>query len=185
MTNAIVKDLESRMEKSLKALEKDYITIRTGRANPALLDSVFVEAYGQQMPISQVATVTCPEPRLIMVSPWDKSTLSAIEKGILKADLSLNPANDGNVIRLQIPDLTEERRKELVKTVKAKAEDSKVAIRNIRRDGNDAVKLKEKNKEITEDESKAGQDSIQKLTDKFIDKVAKLAENKEKEIMSI
>ncbi len=185
MVGTIIKDLEGRMEKSLKALEKEYITIRTGRANPAILDNVYVEVYGQQMPINQVATVSCPEPRLIVIQPWDKSNLQSIEKGILKADLSINPANDGNLIRLQIPELTEERRKELVKTVKSKCEDSKVAIRNIRRDGNDAVKAKEKNKEISEDESKVEQDSIQKLTDKYIEKLQKLAENKEKEIMSI
>ena len=185
MVNDILKELETRMDKSIKALEKEYISIRTGRANPALLDSVHVEAYGQQMPITQVATVTCPEPRMIVVQPWDKSTLSAIEKGIQKADLSLNPANDGTLIRIQIPELTEERRKELVKVVKAKSEDSKVAIRNIRRDGNDAVKNLEKDKTITEDQSKTSQDSIQKLTDKFIEKIVKLAENKEKEIMSL
>lgn len=185
MIGNIIKDLEARMEKSLKSLEKDYITIRTGRANPAILDNVYVDAYGQQMPINQVATVSCPEPRMIAIQPWDKSTLPSIEKAILKADLSLNPANDGNIIRLQIPELTEERRKELVKTVKTKCEESKVAVRNIRRDGNDSVKAMEKNKEISEDDSKTEQDSIQKLTDKYIDKLQKLAENKEKEIMSI
>jgi ribosome recycling factor len=185
MSGDLLKDIEARMEKSVKALEKEFVTIRTGRANPALLDHVTVDAYGQSMPISQVATVTCPEPRLIVVQPWDKSTIQAIEKGILKADLSINPVSDGTLIRLQIPELTEERRKELSKVVKAKAEDSKVAIRNIRRDGNDTVKAQEKSKEIPEDESKQKQDQIQKLTDKYIEKVQKLAENKEKEIMSI
>ena len=185
MATDIEKDIESRMEKSIKALEKEYIGIRTGRANPAILDSVHVEVYGSQMPISQVATISCPEARLLMVQPWDKNNLSAIEKGILKADLSLNPNNDGNVIRIQIPELTEERRKELAKVVKQKSEECKVAIRNIRRDGNDAVKEKEKAKEISEDDSKRDQDNIQKLTDKYIALSQKLAENKEKEIMSL
>lgn len=185
MDTAIMKDIEARMDKSIKALEKDYLTIRTGRANPAILDSVTVETYGQQMPINQVATITCPEPRLIVVQPWDKSNIGAIEKGIHKADLSLNPSSDGNLIRIQIPELTEERRKELSKVVKNKAEESKVAIRNIRRDGNDNIKAQEKAKEITEDESKTGLDSIQKLTDKYTEKAQKLADNKEKEIMSL
>jgi ribosome recycling factor len=137
------------------------------------------------MPINQVATVSCPEPRLIMVQPWDKSNITAIEKAIQKADLSLNPASDGNVIRIQIPELTEERRKELVKVVKTKSEDAKVAIRNVRRDGNDMVKEVEKDKTISEDEAKAAQANIQKITDKFIEKAQKLVENKEKEILSL
>jgi ribosome recycling factor len=137
------------------------------------------------MPLNQVATVSCPEPRLIVVQPWDKSNLGVIEKGILKADLSLNPSNDGNIIRIQIPELTEERRKELVKVVKGKTEDAKVAIRNVRREGNEEVKESEKEKVISEDESKAAVASIQKLTDKYTEKAQKLAENKEKEILSL
>ena len=185
MVNDIMKDLEEKMDRSIKHLEKDFLTIRTGRANPALLDGVRVEVYGSQMPLNQVSTVTCPEPRLIVVQPWDKGNLGTIEKAILKADLSLNPNNDGNLIRIQIPDLTEERRKELVKVVKTKAEDTKIAIRNIRRDGNEMVKDLEKEKTIAEDESKNAQANVQKLTDKYIEKAQKLADNKEKEILSI
>lgn len=185
MVNDIVKDVEDRMDKCIKALEREFLTIRTGRANPAILDNVKVESYGTFMPINQVATVSCPEPRLIMIQPWDKSTISAIEKAIQKADLSLNPASDGNVVRIQIPELTEERRKELVKVVKTKSEDTKVAVRNVRRDGNDMVKVLEKDKTISEDEGIAATATIQKVTDKFIEKAQKLAENKEKEILSI
>ncbi|MGL4370589.1 MAG: ribosome recycling factor [Spirochaetota bacterium] len=185
MVNDIEKDLEERMEKSIKSLEREFLTIRTGRANPALLDNVKVESYGSLMPINQVATVSCPEPRLLMIQPWDKSNLSAIEKAIYKADLSLNPSSDGNVIRIQIPELTEERRKELVKVVKNKTEDTKIAIRNVRRDGNDMVKDLEKEKELSEDDAKAAQASIQKTTDRYIEKAQKLADNKEKEILSL
>ena len=185
MMNEIMKDLEEKMTRSIQHLEKDFMTIRTGRANPAILDSVRVEAYGSQMPLNQVATVSCPEPRLIMIQPWDKGTLGSIEKGIHKADLSLNPSNDGNVIRIQIPDLTEERRKELVKVVSKKTEDTKIAIRNIRRDGNEMVKELEKEKGVSEDEAKATQANVQKITDKYIEKAQKLAENKEKEILSL
>lgn len=185
MVNEILKDIESRMEKSLKNLEKEFIGIRTGRANPAILDNVTVDAYGAPMPINQVATVSCPEPRLIMVQPWDTTNLGNIEKAILKADLNLNPSNDGAVIRIQIPELTEDRRKELVKQAKAKAEDTKVAMRNIRRDGNDLIKGLEKDKEISEDDAKKELDKVQKLTDKYIDMVGKVTDNKEKEIISI
>jgi ribosome recycling factor len=177
--------IEEKMDRSIKHLEKEFLTIRTGRANPALLDSVRVDAYGSLMPLNQVATVSCPEPRLIMVQPWDKSNLGAIEKGILKAGLSLNPSNDGNIIHIQIPELTEERRKELVKVVKGKTEDAKIAIRNIRREGNEEVKESEKEKVISEDESKAAVANIQKLTDKYTEKAQKLAENKEKEILNV
>jgi ribosome recycling factor len=185
MINSILKDVEEKMDRSIKHLEKEFLTIRTGRANPALLDSVRVDAYGAQMPLNQVATVSCPEPRMIVVQPWDKTNLGMIEKGILKADLSLNPSNDGNIIRIQIPELTEERRKELVKVVKGKTEDAKIAIRNVRRDGNEEVKESEKEKVISEDDSKATVANIQKLTDKYTEKAQKLAENKEKEILSL
>ncbi|HRX15295.1 MAG: ribosome recycling factor [Spirochaetes bacterium] len=185
MVNDILKDVESRMSKSVKALEKEFVAIRTGRANPSILDSVSIDAYGSPMPLNQVATVSCPEARLIMVQPWDKGNIGAIEKAILKADLNLNPSNDGNVIRIQIPELTEERRKELVKQAKNKAEDCRVAIRNVRRDGNDMVKELEKDKSISEDDSKKEQDNIQKLTDKYTEMVQKLTDNKEKEILSI
>lgn len=181
----ILKDTESRMDKSIKNLENEFIGIRTGRANPAILDSIKVDVYGSLMPINQVATITCPEPRMLMVQPWDKNNLQSLEKAILKSDLSLNPNNDGNVVRIQIPELTEERRKEYVKLAKQKAEECKISIRNIRRDGNDTVKDLEKNKEISEDESKDAHADIQTITDKFVDKVQKLTANKEKEILSI
>jgi ribosome recycling factor len=185
MVQEILTDVEQRMDKSIKSLEKDFIGIRTGRANPALLDSVRVDVYGSQMPINQVATVSCPEPRMILVQPWDRNNLGAIEKGILKADLSLNPNNDGNLIRIQIPELTEERRKEMVKVARQKAEDTRVAVRNIRRDGNDMIKELEKDKSISEDDAKQGQAEVQKITDKYIEKINKATENKEKEIMSV
>lgn len=185
MLNDIYKDVEDRMNKSIKALEKDYMGIRTGRANPAILDGVNVDVYGSQMPLNQLSTVSCPEPRLIMIQAWDKSNLGEIEKAILKSDLSLNPNNDGNVIRIQIPELTEERRKELVKFAKQKSEDCKIALRNVRRDGNDMVKKLEKDKDISEDDSKVAQEKVQTITDKYVDIASKMADNKEKEILSV
>ncbi len=185
MVDDIISDVEERMKKSLASLQKNYAAIRTGRANPTMFDGVFVDVYGSQMPLSQVATISCPEPRLVVIQPWDKGNLAGVEKAILKSDLSLNPANDGNLIRIQIPELTEERRKEYVKGAKQKAEDSKVSIRNIRRDGNDMVKALEKDKEISEDDSRDAQASIQKITDKLIEEIGKVSDNKEKEILSI
>jgi ribosome recycling factor len=185
MLDDIIKDLDERMKKSLKALEKDFAAIRTGRANPAMFDGVMVEAYGSKMPINQVATISCPEPRLVVIQPWDRGNLGEIERAILKSELSLNPSNDGNLIRVQIPDLTEERRKEYVKLARQKAEECRVAVRNIRRDGNDMVKELEKEKDISEDDSKNGQGRIQKLTDRFIEEIQKHTDNKEKEIMNI
>ena len=185
MINDILADVEERMKKSIGSLQKGFAAIRTGRANPAMFDGVSVDVYGSMMPLSQVATISCPEPRLVVIQPWDKGNMGSIEKAILKSELSLNPANDGNLIRIQIPELTEERRKEYVKVVKQKTEDSKVAIRNIRRDGNDMVKSLLKDKEISEDESKDAQDRIQKVTDKYVEEAGKLEQNKEKEILSI
>lgn len=185
MVEDIISDIESRMQKSMGNLQKEFTAIRTGRANPAMFDSVKVDVYGSEMPLNQVATISVPEPRLIVIQPWDKSNLGAIEKAILKSDLSLNPANDGNLIRIQIPDLTEERRKEYVKIAKQKAEECRVAIRNVRRDGNDMIKTLEKDKDISEDESKSSQTKIQKITDKYIEEVQKVTDNKEKEILDI
>ena len=185
MVDDILKDVESRMQKSIKTLEKDFSAIRTGRANPSIFDGVKVEVYGTEMPLNQVATISCPEPRLVVIQPWDKSNLGPIEKAILKSDLSLNPNNDGSIIRIQIPDLTEERRKEYVKMARQKAEDCRVALRNVRRDGNDMIKDLEKNKDVSEDEAKSGMDEIQKITDKYVDEVQKLTDNKEKEILNI
>lgn len=185
MVQDILKDVEDRMKKSLAALQKEFAAIRTGRASASLLDGITVNAYGAQMPLNQVATVSVPEPRLLVIQPWDRSTLGEIEKAILKSDLSINPSNDGVLIRLQIPALTEERRKEYVKMAKHKAEECRVAVRNIRRDGNDTAKNLEKDKTISEDESKNAQNEIQKVTDKYIEEIQKMTDNKEKEILSI
>ena len=154
---------EGRMDKTIEALKHEFASIRTGRASTALLDKVMVDYYGTPSPINQVANVTAPEPRLILVKPWEKSMIGPIEKAVLQSDLGLNPSNDGETIRLAIPQLTEERRKELVKVVSKKAEEAKVAVRNIRRDANDALKKEEKAKTITEDDAKQGQEKIQKL----------------------
>jgi ribosome recycling factor len=151
----------------------------------AMLDGITVEVYGSHMPINQLATISIPEPRLILIQPWDAKNLGEIEKAILKSDLSINPSNDGNVLRLQIPALTEERRKEYVKQARHKAEECRVAVRNIRRDGNDMVKELEKEKSISEDESKSAQTSIQKITDKNIEEIQKISDNKENEILAI
>lgn len=185
MINDILHDVEERMNKSIKSLQKDFSVIRTGRANPAMFEALRVNVYGSEMPMNQVATISVPEPRLVVIQPWDKSNLGEVEKAILKSDLSVNPSNDGNLIRIQIPELTEERRKEYVKLAKNKAEECKVSIRNIRRDGNDMIKSLEKDKEISEDDSKSTQDKIQKITDKFIEDTQKLTDNKEKEILSL
>jgi ribosome recycling factor len=185
MVDEILMETEERMKKSIANLQKEFAAIRTGRANPAMFDGISVDAYDSQMPLNQVSTISIPEPRLVVIQPWDASNLGAIEKAILKSDLSLNPTNDGNLIRIQIPDLTEERRKEYVKMAKQKSEDCKVAIRNIRRDGNDLIKGLEKEKDISEDESKTGLSDVQDITDKYVEEVSKLTENKEKEILSL
>ncbi len=185
MTEEIISDVEDRMKKSVKNLQKEFASIRTGRATPSILDNVKVDVYGSQMPVNQVATISCPEPRLIVINPWDKGNIQAIEKSILKSDLSLNPSSDGNLIRIQIPDLTEERRKEYVKLAKQKAEECRVAIRNIRRDGNEMIKDLEKDKEISEDDSKTAIAKIQKITDSSTEEVQLITENKEKEILNI
>ena len=185
MVEDVITDVEDRMKKSITALQKEFGAIRTGRANPSIFDGVRVNVYDSMMPLNQLATISCPEPRLVVIQPWDRNNLGAIEKAILKSDLSLNPNNDGNLIRIQIPDLTEERRKEYVKLAKQKAEECRVSIRNIRRDANDMIKDLEKQKEISEDESKAAVAKVQKITDRFTDEVQKLTDNKEKEISHI
>jgi ribosome recycling factor len=185
MINDILQDVESRMKKSLLALQKDFAAIRTGRANLAMFDGISVSVYGSQMPLNQLATISIPEPRLVVIQAWDPKNLGEIEKAILKSDLSLNPSNDGTLIRLQIPSLTEERRKEYVKQAKHKAEECRVAVRNVRRDGNDMVKELEKDKSVSEDEGKSAQTSIQKITDKYIEEIQKITDNKEKEISVI
>ena len=176
---------EARMDKTIEALKHEFANVRTGRAHTSLLDSVMVDYYGSPTPVNQVANVSAPDPRMILIAPWDKTMIGAIEKAILTSDLGLNPNNDGDSIRLAIPQLTEERRKELVKVVSKKAEDAKVAIRNIRRDANDAIKKEEKAKTITEDVSKDGQEQVQKLTDKKIKVIDELRDTKEKDVMSV
>ena len=176
---------ETKMNKSLDALQNEYASIRTGRANPHVLDKLRVDYYGTPTPIQQVGNVSVPEARMIVIQPWEKSLLKAIEKAILTSDLGINPTNDGSVIRLVFPELTEERRKELAKDVKKKGEATKVAIRNIRRDANDTFKKMEKGDEISEDDRKEAEEKIQKLTDKMIAEVDKAVENKTKEIMTV
>ena len=171
-----------RMDKTIAALKDEFKALRTGRASASIFDRVRVDYYGTPTPLNQVSTISVPEARSIVIQPFDKSLISEIEKAILKSELGLNPSNDGKVIRISIPPLTAERRKELVKQAKSIAENSRVAIRNIRRDGNDAVK---KNKELTEDMQKDAQEKIQKKTDEFIKKVDAIAEAKDKEIMAI
>ncbi|MBR1805751.1 MAG: ribosome recycling factor [Selenomonadaceae bacterium] len=185
MTNDVIKSAEDRLNKTLDALKKDYGTLRAGRAAPSLLDKVMVDYYGTATPVNQIANVTIPEPRMIMIKPYDKSSLKEIEKAIQKSDLGLTPNNDGTAIRLNIPQPTQERRKELVKIVSKKAEDAKVAMRNIRRDANEAIKKLEKGKQITEDDRKEAQDKIQKLLDKFIKLVDGVKAAKEKEVMEV
>ncbi|MDR9854574.1 ribosome recycling factor [Paenibacillus sp. VCA1] len=184
MPQTVKKNAEERMEKAISALKRDLATLRAGRATPALLDRVQVEYYGAMTPLNQLANINTPDSRTLMIQPWDKSSLSDIEKAILKSDLGLTPANDGNTIRLVIPPLTEERRMELVKMTKKFGEEAKVAIRNIRRDANDDIKKMEKT-DISEDESRRHQDDIQKTTDKFIAEVDKVLAAKEKEIMEV
>ena len=174
---------DDKMKKAFDYLEADYATIRAGRANPHVLDKLRVDYYGTPTPLNQVSTISVPEARSILIQPFDKSLISEIEKSILKADLGLNPSNDGKVIRISIPPLTADRRKELVKQAKSIAENSRVAIRNIRRDGNDDLKKMQKDGELTEDDLKTAETDLQKSTDKFIQDINKILEDKEKEIM--
>ncbi len=173
------------MEKCMRSLEHEYSTIRAGRANPAVLDKVFADYYGSPTPINQMAAISVAEARILVIQPWDKSSLKTIEKAIQNSDVGINPTNDGSVIRLTFPQLTEERRKELVKQVKKISEEAKVTVRNIRRDALDKIKTMKKNNEITEDDVKDLEKEMQKLTDKFVEKTDALAGEKEKEIMSI
>ena len=177
--------IEEKMNKTVSALAESLAEVRAGRANPAILNKVKIDYYGTPTPINQVAGISVPEARLIVIQPWDTSILKEIEKEILKSDIGINPNNDGKVIRLAFPELTEERRKELVKDIKKMGEESKVAIRSIRRDGIDEAKAKQKNSEITEDELKGAEDQIQKLTDKKVAQIDEMIDAKEKEIMSV
>lgn len=176
---------ENKMKKALDVLKHDLASVRAGRANPSILEKVMVDYYGNPTAVNQLANVTVPEPRMIVIQPWEKNLLKDIEKAIMKSDLGLNPNNDGSVIRLNIPQLTEQRRQEIVKSVSKKVEDSKVAIRNIRRDANDCIKKLEKDKEIAQDESKKAQEDMQKLTDKYIKIADEIYQLKEKEILEV
>ena len=180
-----VQKYEQKMTKTLKGFEEELTTIRAGRANPHILDKITVDYYGSPTPLQQVANITVPEARMIQIQPWEASLIKGIEKAILTSDLGLNPNNDGKLIRLVLPELTEERRKELVKDVKKKGEAAKVAVRNVRRDANDAFKKLGKGKEVSEDEVKELEENVQKLTDKYIKDIDKAIEEKSKEIMTV
>ena len=181
----VLKNCETKMKKCVASLSGEYQNLRTGRANPALLDKITVEYYGAETPLSQVASISVPEARMIVITPWDKSVVQAIEHAIQKSDLGINPASDGKVIRLSFPALTEQRRKELAKQAKQMAEQAKVAVRNVRRDALTALAKKEKASEISEDEKKDGENKIQKSTDNYIAEIGNVAAAKEKEIMEI
>jgi ribosome recycling factor len=182
---AIIKGLEERMQKSIDAFKKEITTIRTGRATPALLDRIQVEAYGSPTPINQLANVSVPDSRTLLVQPWDKSLLGAVEKALLKSDIGIHPVNDGNCIRLSVPSLNEERRRELTKVVKKKSEEGKISLRNIRRDIIEDLKKMEKAGTLTEDEMRRTQEKVQKITDKYIKDFDDISSHKEKEIMEI
>ena len=183
--NDKIKEYNDKMQKTIDHLELEFGTIRAGRANPHVLDKVRVDYYGTPTPVQQVGNISIPEPRIIVIQPWEKSLLKEIEKAIQMSDIGINPTNDGQVIRLVFPELTEERRKELVKDVKKKGEADKVAIRNIRRDGNDAFKKLSKAEDVSEDEIKQLEDELQKLTDKFIKMVDDMIEAKSKDILTV
>lgn len=183
MLKEIMNTAEDKMNKSLQALQKDLASLKAGRANPAMLDKIEAEYYGTMTPLSQLANISVPEARILQIQPWDKSSLKAIERAILVSDLGLNPNNDGTLIRLIIPELTEETRRNIVKTVKKYGEDSKIAIRSIRREGND--KIKDLKTDMSEDDIKKAEEEIQKITDTYVKKVDEMIDVKEKEIMSI
>lgn len=180
-----LKVYEEKMNKSLEVLLDEYASIRAGRANPHVLDKIKVDYYGTPTPLQQVGNISVPEARMIQIQPWEKSLLKVIEKAILTSDLGINPTNDGTVIRLVFPELTEERRKELAKDIKKKGEATKVAIRNVRRDANDAFKKMEKSNEMSEDDRELAEEKIQKITDKMVEKVDKAVEAKTKEILTV
>lgn len=181
----ITKVYEDKMVKSVEALENEFSTIRAGRANPHILDKLAVEYYGTMTPLQQVANISVPEARIIQIQPWESSLIKGIEKAILTSDIGLTPSNDGKIIRLVFPELTEDRRKEIVKDIKKKGENAKVAVRNIRRDANDAIKKNSKDSDMSEDEVKNAESDIQKLTDKYVAEIDKIVDNKTKEIMTV
>ncbi|MDP6778632.1 MAG: ribosome recycling factor [Candidatus Latescibacteria bacterium] len=185
MVDEVLSETKSAMQKAVEAFGHEISMVRSGRANASLLDAIRVEYYGSQMPINQVANIGAPEPRLITIQPWDKTALPAIEKAIMASSLGLVPSNDGTIIRLPIPQLTEERREELVRIVRQMAEEGRVSVRNARRDANEMLKDGQKEGEIPEDESKRGQDQVQELTDEYVKKVDDLLKEKEEEIMEV
>ena len=185
MIDDVLADAKDRMGKAVEALRKELATIRTGRAHPGLIEHLRVDYYGAPTPLNQLATINVPEPRLLTIQPWDQQSLGAIEKAILKSDLGLNPSNDGVIIRLVIPQLTEERRKELVKVVHKKVEEGRVAVRNVRRDRHDELRRLQREKEISEDAQYLAQEELQKLTDSFIQEVEQVGEEKEAELLAV
>ncbi|WP_243386892.1 ribosome recycling factor [Bacillus kexueae] len=185
MSKQVLDQAKEKMEKAVSALKRELASVRAGRANASLLDKIQVDYYGVPTPVNQLASISVPEARLLVIQPYDKSSLGEVEKAILKSDLGLTPTSDGTVIRITIPALTEERRKELAKTVRKYSEDAKVAVRNIRRDANDELKKLEKDGEITEDELRSYQDDVQKLTDTYVNHVDEATKEKEKEIMEV
>ncbi|MBM7716455.1 ribosome recycling factor [Siminovitchia sp. FSL H7-0308] len=185
MPNQVISNVKEKMKKAIQVYTRELASIRAGRASAALLDKISVDYYGVPTPINQLATVSVPEARLLVIQPYDKAVLGDMEKAILKSDLGLTPANDGSLLRISIPQLTEERRKELVKQVKREAEDAKVVIRNIRRDGNDELKKLEKNGDISEDDLRSYGEDIQKLTDEHIKKIDQITKEKEQEVLEV
>lgn len=185
MLESILKESEHKMEKSLESTKEKFSHVRAGRATVSMLDGVLVEAYGAPTPLNQVGTVSAPEARLLTINPWDKSLIPAIEKVIMKANLGFNPSNDGRIIRLVVPELTEERRKEYVKLVRKEAEEGKVAVRNVRKDINNKLRKLEKDSEITEDELKSSEEKVQKMTDKFVAAIDEALSKKEKELLKV
>lgn len=185
MAKQIIEDAKNRMDKAVQQFKSEIATVRAGRASASLLDKIMVEYYGNMTPINQLGNISTPDPRLITIQPWDKNILADIEKSILKSEIGLTPNNDGDIIRIAIPQLTEERRQQLVKIIKKYGEDAKVSIRNVRRDANDSIKKSEKNGDTPEDEARRHQDSIQQATDDFISRVDKAVEDKEKDIMEV
>ncbi|ELK44773.1 ribosome recycling factor [Halobacillus sp. ACCC02827] len=185
MSEAVINETKQQMEQAVQAFSRQLATVRAGRANPSILDNVYVDYYGAATPLNQLAQVSAPEPRLLVITPYDKTAIAEIEKAIQKADLGLSPSSDGNVVRINIPALTEERRKDLAKVVGKYSEESKVQIRNIRRDSNDKLKKLEKDGELTEDDLRSYQEDVQKVTDQHIVKIDELAKTKEEEIMEV
>lgn len=185
MITEVMNEAERKMKKAVEAAQQDYTTIRTGRANPALLEKITVDMYGSAMPVNQIATISVPEPRQLVIAPWDKTAIPAIERAIQKSDLALTPSSDGNVIRLNIPHLTEERRKDMIKILHKKAEEHRVAVRNVRREANEDLKKLEKAHEASEDDVRRNQEQVQKITDKYIEQIDVITHAKEAELMEV